>query len=103
MKIFACILSLYVVALTAIPCIDATEDMMLQHTDQTHQTTNEHQNDTGHCSPFCTCYCCASPIIYQACTAYISGILLSQKHHAGYSTACVSSLPDTIWQPPKLS
>ncbi|MFN8254180.1 MAG: DUF6660 family protein [Bacteroidales bacterium] len=59
MKIFAFILSAYVLYLTAIPCIDVPFDNSIQKTEISQTTNHEnHQSDTDHCSPFCTCQCC---------------------------------------------
>jgi hypothetical protein len=65
MRIFACILSLAVLALTLNPCIDGPEgnDHVLQKSEYSqNQNTENHQNDTNHCSPFCTCQCCQSNV-----------------------------------------
>ena len=59
MKIFAYILSIVVLVLSVNPCIDEPADSVLQKNDLTQSTSNNnHQNDTNHCSPFCTCQCC---------------------------------------------
>lgn len=59
MKNFAYILSFVVLALTVNPCIDVPHDNTLQKSELTQSTNNDnHQNDTDHCSPFCTCQCC---------------------------------------------
>ena len=59
MKIFAYILSIVVLFLTANPCIDELKNNALQKSEISHNTNNDnHQNDKDHCSPFCTCQCC---------------------------------------------
>ena len=59
MKLFAYILSFVVLALTAIPCVDVPKDNSVQKTELSNTTSdNNHQSDTDHCSPFCTCQCC---------------------------------------------
>jgi hypothetical protein len=61
MKYFAYILSFIVIALTVNPCIDGLKDSTLQKSEISHsQDNSNHQNDTDHCSPFCTCQCCQS-------------------------------------------
>ena len=102
MKIFAFILSLYILVLTAIPCIDETQDNTLHKIELSQNTTGNHQNDTDHCSPFCVCYCCISPIIYQAYTIRFNCFSFTQKHYPGYKTIYISSFYSSVWQPPEL-
>jgi len=43
------------------PCIDVPQDKTIQKIEFSKQNPdNSHQNDTDHCSPFCTCQCCQS-------------------------------------------
>ena len=66
MRFIACILSFYIMVLTATPCIDRPEDHTVQKMEITqNQGAHQHQKDADHCSPLCTCNCCASPVIQQ--------------------------------------
>jgi len=65
MKFFACILSVYILFLSAIPCVDRPEDHSLQRIEVTQNHPESHQHNTDQCSPFCTCECCVSPVIQQ--------------------------------------
>jgi hypothetical protein len=60
-RLFAFLLSLYVVALTAVPCCD---DMNVKKVNlvELSQSRNpdSQQNESDHCSPFCACNCCQS-------------------------------------------
>lgn len=58
MKIFAFILSIIILGLTASPCIDKPVNNELQKTELSQNNTNNHSNDSDHCSPFCNCQCC---------------------------------------------
>ena len=58
MKLFAYILVFVVLALTAIPCVDIPKDNSVQKTELTTTTSDHHQSNADHCSPFCTCQCC---------------------------------------------
>jgi hypothetical protein len=61
MKIFAFILSMLVMWLTTIPCIDLPKDNTLHKIEISKQNQNtRHQDTTDHCSPFSTCNCCQS-------------------------------------------
>jgi hypothetical protein len=59
MKVFAFILSFYVLYLNAVPCIDIIRDNSM-HKSEIMQTSDNHnhQSDADSCSPFCTCQCC---------------------------------------------
>jgi hypothetical protein len=47
--------------LTTIPCIDVPQDNTMHKIELSKQNQdNRHQDDSDHCSPFCTCNCCQS-------------------------------------------
>jgi hypothetical protein len=102
MKIFASILSFYLLVLTAIPCIDVPEDNTLHPIEIGSTASHNHQNDIGHCSPFCTCNCCTSPIFYQAYTFQLNMFSLVQEYYSEHNSGRIFSLYTSIWQPPKL-
>lgn len=58
MKFFAYTLVFVVLVLTAIPCVDIPKDNSVQKTELSNTTSDHHQSDADHCSPFCTCQCC---------------------------------------------
>ncbi len=103
MKIFAYILSFYILVLTAIPCIDIPQDNTLLKIEQSQKATDNHQNESDNCSPFWPCNCCIPPVISQAYTLQFDCYPFSQKHFPEYKSAFVSSVYTAIWQPPKLS
>jgi hypothetical protein len=102
MKIIAYILSLVILSLTVVPCMDKTEDNILRKIDIT-QNTQNHQQDSDHCSPFCACFCCASSITNQANISHLNLIAFSQKLNTEYLLSFASQDFTSIWQPPKLS
>lgn len=103
MKLFACMLSFYIIALTAIPCIDVPIDHASQKVELSQNATDNHHDNTGHCSPFCACYCCVSPIINQQHIIQFNSFSFSEKHLPGHTPAYVSLPFSAIWQPPKIS
>jgi len=104
MKIFACILSVYIMVLTAIPCVDKPEDITMQKMEITQNNTDSHQNDVDHCSPFCTCNCCASPVIQLNVLVNFEGFpFLLESYSSELATDFVSCPTKSIWQPPRLS
>lgn len=105
MKLFACILSIYIVALTAIPCIDRPEDSHLQKSEIGGNAANSHQHTEGdQCSPFCTCNCCATPVIYQDFSVQFDGFsFIEQSISVEYTSAIFSCHLSSIWQPPQIA
>jgi hypothetical protein len=103
MKIFACILSFYIVVLTAIPCVDKPEDHTLQKTEISQKTTDSQQQDIDHCSPFCTCNCCSSSKIQQYQVIAFNNFPILTERVYELSSNYVSSHTAAIWQPPRLN
>jgi len=102
MKVFACIFSFYILTLTALPCIDATNVDLSQQIEISQNCADTHNNDIDLCSPFCTCNCCVSPIITQGFIVQNFHLPLSQACHSDYITTSISSPLTSIWQPPKI-
>ena len=104
MKLIALILSFYIFALTAIPCIDKAHDNAVHKTEISQNTTNHHHDqETDHCTPFCTCVCCATSVIQQEYSIYFIEFYFLQEQKDIYEFSFVSNHQASIWQPPKLS
>jgi hypothetical protein len=103
MRIIIYILSLNILVLIAIPCIDLPQDNLLHRIELSTKTSDSHQNDLEHCSPFCTCYCCSSPIFYQTYTFQLYSFSLVKEYYSDNHFDFVSSAYTSIWQPPELS
>ena len=103
MKIFAYIFSIYILTLTAIPCVDLPEENAMLKTVNISDSTTNHQNENDYCSPFCSCSCCVTPIIYQVFTVEFKCYPIVQAFHPEINSIFISSPCYTIWQPPKLS
>jgi hypothetical protein len=108
MKVFAFILSAYLLFLFAVPCcsFDNCPD------DKTEQTAGHEKGDRpalpeggdcGSCSPFFTCTGCSGVIVaHENNNIGITPVFVSHPY-AGY---ILSSIPDVhyeFWQPPKLA
>lgn len=102
MKYFAFILSVYVLVLTGIPCVDVPKDNTMQKNELSNSSSDHHEHTTDLCSPFCTCDCCVSPILTNSSIQFTCTSIV-QKLLSEYSNSFISSLYATIWQPPKLS
>jgi hypothetical protein len=104
MKFIATILAIYILALVAVPCVDQPEDRIVQKMQITQNPADNHQNDCDQCSPFCTCDCCVSPIIWQNLIVSLDSFsILLGCFSPEYSSAFVSCYSGSIWQPPQLS
>ncbi len=103
MRVFACILSFYIMVLTALPCIDKPEDQTMQKTAISAKTSNGFQQDIDLCSPFCTCNCCSSPKIQQEVVTEFSCSRVIPVHYAENSPSFVSAPPAVVWQPPRFN
>jgi hypothetical protein len=103
MKTAAYILSFIVVALTAAPCLDEPQDNTLAQTEISQHPSHNHANEADHCSPFCTCMCCASPVIYTAGNFSISLLSFVTRNFVVYKSDFDPAPSSSIWQPPKLS
>lgn len=102
MKFLAILFSIYILVLTAIPCIDKPDDPTLQKTEVSPQSGSHHQ-DIDHCSPFCTCNCCSSPKIQQEVTIDFNSYPVLLGRFAEVSFNMIAFHLADIWQPPQLS
>ncbi len=105
MRFLAYILSLYILVLTAVPCLDAPEFLGSGNVQITQNTTDTAQGlpDIDYCSPFCVCSCCVSSISLQevfhidfTCDSF------SPVQYSKYTSVFSSFNFASIWQPPKL-
>jgi len=105
MRLLTYILSLYILVLMVIPCLDAPEFSGCGNVHLTQKTINTTQElpDVDFCSPFCVCSCCVSSISNQevlhidfTCNSF------SPVQYPKYTSAFSSFNFASIWQPPKL-
>ncbi len=101
MKFIAIILSVYVMALTAMPCNDihitdsnsASYELFEQSPNQT--------NDVDLCSPFCFCHCCQTlsfTSFFNITLVNLVEITIDIK----FLESTYSSPISSIWQPPQI-
>lgn len=101
MKFFACILSIYILVLTAMPCCDKPDDIALQKTEMSPRTNNLPSQDIDLCSPFCPCNCCSSPKIQQESMVVCESSPVEHKYFAELTVKLISSVIVPVWQPPR--
>ena len=107
MKIINLLLSIYLVALSCLPCADSEVVSSAASSEvATHQEEHSHDKDTDLCSPFCVCNCCGVHVLSYAPQLLFEpaplAVLLSQKE-VFYISPTFSSFYGTIWQPPQLA
>jgi len=104
MKFLAIILSFYLLMLTAIPCIDVHSDNVKHKTELTQEPQDFPQHsDSDNCSPFCTCNCCATFVVFQAFQVQLNCFPFSEKQYFPVSSIFISDPLASIWQPPKIA
>lgn len=104
MKNIAIILSLYLLTLIALPCIDVQKDIAKHQVELSQQNQDEHHHsDADHCSPFCTCNCCATSLIIQEYIVQSNSFSYHEKQYFPVSSFSFSDPLASIWQPPKIS
>lgn len=103
LRVLIILFSFYILMLTLSPCADRDGDVC----GTSHQTAQNDSRDNHHdvshqCSPFCTCSCCAVPVITSThsvdftCHTVVSEII--NFYTSNYCTSVYAS----IWQPPQL-
>jgi hypothetical protein len=104
MKFFAFILSFYVLVLTAMPCIDVHQDNVTHKTEVSQNSQNtHHHSDADNCSPFCTCNCCATSVIFQEHRIQLTCFSFSENQYLNSASGHFFSPFYSIWQPPKIA
>ena len=103
MKLFSYILSVYILVLNAYPCIDVPAGNHLTQTECGQNIPSEEHHDLDHCSPFCTCTCCTSPVFQQTFIVKIEIPPVFSKTSFEYLSSYIFFHSESIWQPPKLS
>ncbi|MGV7107278.1 DUF6660 family protein [Flavobacterium sp. U410] len=107
MKFFVYIFSIYILALSIVPCSDAYNDcksnIAIKELPQSHDHKSDH-NDV--CSPFCTCTCCsvsANPKYATFTIKAVKLIIISKIAFPQRDFLFTSNFHGSIWQPPKIN
>jgi hypothetical protein len=91
------------------PCGDTEECKVLDNGKETFAQTeqHDHQEDTESCSPFCTCACCGSTIVFN----FQCPVLMTESTSFSFplseriivkNDSFTSNFYGNIWQPPKI-
>ena len=101
MKSFVYILTLWVLVLSARPCVDKPVGNILQNHEISQNTSQDNHKTSGDfCSPFCTCQCCQTTFFVSdgAPVSPASELLFS---YTQYSSNFKSLDPSELLIPPK--
>ena len=100
-KLFAYILSIYLLALAVFPCCevdDCPDDKQPTVLMADHENGDE---DCGNCSPFFNCESCAAvSVIIETASAEMIPLVIKQAY-TGYITCIIPQAQYDFWQPPK--
>ncbi len=102
-RILALILSILVLAFSAIPCADG--DSFAKTDAGQYDLTQSQPSDEDHedaCSPFCICTCCAAFSVAYTFPALSVYVINYKLNHASFYEAGTQSISLPVWQPPQL-
>ena len=101
MKVIALILSIFLFALSIIPCSDG-ETCEAEQKEISDSQEHDHSKDsTDHCSPFCICACCSVSVPLEeeiAGTNYLHPGF--EEGNASYSFIYAFTYLQAVWRPP---
>ena len=108
MKFLNIILSIYLVALSCLPCADmevnSAGHSLVAH--QLEQDSHSHDKENDLCSPFCVCNCCGSQIVSFFKVETVSFTVVSKSIKTQlptYKSILTSNFYGSIWQPPQIA
>ena len=106
MKWIAILLSIYLMALSNMPCADMEVDSAMHTTAHfSSEESHSHDKDNDLCSPFCACNCCGAQVLsYQIAEVIDFPIAFSMisKIVPTYNSVFASNFYGSIWQPPQI-
>ncbi len=108
MKLFNIIISIYITALSCLPCTDMEVNSLAHTTTKFTANHEEHSHDKENdlCSPFCICSCCGSQIISLFQIDTINFPIQSKgikTQLPTYKSVFASNFYGSIWQPPQIA
>ncbi|MHC0440346.1 MULTISPECIES: DUF6660 family protein [unclassified Flavobacterium] len=107
MKWITVLLSIYLIALSSMPCADMEVNSAAHKTAQfSSEANHSHDKDNDLCSPFCACNCCGAQVLnYQnvAVFEFPSENHLISIPLPSYNSVFASNFYGSIWQPPQIA
>lgn len=107
MKWITVLLSIYLMALSNMPCADMEVNSPMHNTAQfASEDNHSHEKDNDLCSPFCACNCCGAQILsYQTAETFdfpVSSAIIFIPLPT-YNSVFASNFYGSIWQPPQIA
>mgnify|MGYP006171204831 CR=1 FL=1 len=107
MKWIAIVMSIYLMALSNMPCADMEVNSAMHKTAQfASEDNHSHDKDNDLCSPFCACNCCGAQVLsYQSAVSFDFPVAynLILKSLPSYNSVFTSNFYGSIWQPPQIA
>ncbi|WPO77728.1 DUF6660 family protein [Flavobacterium sp. KACC 22761] len=107
MKWIAALLSIYLMALSNMPCADMEVNSAMHKTAQfSSENSHTHDKDNDLCSPFCACNCCGAQVLsYQPVAVFQFSLpsSLITNPLPNYNSVFISNFYGSIWQPPQIA
>ena len=114
LKTLTYILSIYLLLLSVLPCVDGlvcTDDVPTQHscshtidgtTAENATTEDGHEHEAGVCSPFCSCDCCSTSLFDFIQILDYQLIIIPSISYTFLEEPPFQDFSHAVWQPPKL-
>jgi len=102
-KLFALILSVFVLFLTTVPCCALENEQIHHHEQKINSDHNQDDDCCKDCSPFYVCGTCVGFTLSSYSQINFSLYLRPVLHENAYFPIETTKIPTVIWQPPKLS
>jgi hypothetical protein len=108
MNVFNFIFSIYLVALSCLPCADIEVNSLAHSSPEVAANHDDHSHDkeSDLCSPFCICNCCGQQILNfsQEIAPQFRKIALEiNTQIPTYKSILTSNFYGSIWQPPQIA
>lgn len=103
MKFVAIILSIFIVYLVSVPCVDEIDHAsksVIEHS--TPQGSPCNHNDHDACTPFCVCSCCGVVVVISLVHFDSLPYMMLQAVINSIQKELFSNFFQSFWQPPKL-
>ena len=107
MKWIAIVMSIYLMALSNMPCADMEVDSVAHKTAQfSSEANHSHDKSNDLCSPFCACNCCGAQVLsYESAPVFDfpADYSVITKQLPNYTSVFASNFYGSIWQPPQIA
>ena len=102
MKIIASIFIIVALSLSFVPCADDLEKVKTEVQQSDDFDHPDHSEDD--CTPFCSCACCGSAIIFEIVEIEEKGsVEIFSEYQSDYTPTHATSYHAPIWHPPTMS